>query len=118
MRRGPFIDCVDRPDLCGGIEEVVRGFLRRSRDLDPDRLLRDAHRSDRPVVMKRLGYLLELVGHPDRELIGELERAAGRLGRSVPLDETKPVREGDARDTRWELVLDVDPQGLLRGART
>lgn len=112
-----FIDCVDRPDLCGGLEEVVRAFARRHGDLDAGRLLRVVRRFDKPVATKRLGYLLELVGHSDRELIWELENAAGRLRRYVPLDKTRPT-EGATRDRRWELLVNADPHELLRGIRT
>lgn len=112
-----FIDCADRLDLCGGIEEVVQGFARRHRDLDPDRLLRFVQRFDKPVVAKRLGYLLELVGHGDRELLWDLERAGGRLRRYFPLDKTRPTVDG-TRDRRWELIVNVDAHRLLRGART
>lgn len=112
-----FIDCVDRPDLCGGMEEVVRGFARRHRDIDADRLLRLVRRFDKPVATKRLGYLLELVGHSDRELIWDLENAAGRIRRYVPLDKTRPT-DGATRDRRWELLVNADPRELLRGTRT
>ena len=112
-----FIDCVDRPDLCGGIEEVFRGFVRRHEDLDADRLLRFLHRLDKPVVAKRLGYLLELAGHGDPELMWEIERAARRLKRYTPLDKTRPATAG-ARDRRWELVVNVDPRRLRQTART
>ena len=112
-----FIDCDDRPDLCGGLEEVVRAFARRHGDLDAGRLVRLVRRFDKPVATKRLGYLLELVGHGDRELIWDLEKAAGRLRRYVPLDKPRPT-EGAARDRRWELLVNADPRELLRGTRT
>lgn len=117
QRERTLIDCVDRPDLCGGLEEVVRAFARRKDDLDADGLLRFVRRFDKPVATKRLGYLLELVGYGDRELIWELEDAAGRLRRYVPLDKTRPV-EGATRDRRWELLVNADPHELLRGTRT
>lgn len=113
-----LIDCVDRPDLCGGLEEIVRGLRRRHTDVDPDRLLRYVHRLQRPVLTKRLGYLLELVGHADRELVWDLEAAAGRLGRYVPLDKTRPAHRQHPRDARWELILNVEPRDLLRATRT
>ncbi len=110
-----FIDCVDRPDLCGGIEEVVRGFARRYIDVDPDRLLRDVHRLNKTLVTKRLGFLLEIVG-ADPELLLDLERAAGRIKRFVPLDKAAPHVAGD-RNPRWELVLNTDVGRLFAAAR-
>ncbi|MEX2557228.1 MAG: type IV toxin-antitoxin system AbiEi family antitoxin [Actinomycetota bacterium] len=111
-----FLDCVDRPDLCGGIEEVFRGFAKRKRDLDHDRLLRFVHRLDKPVLTKRLGFLLEMAGG-DPELLLELERTTGRLKRFVPLDKTVPA-DGDERNSRWELIVNTNLQRLFAAART
>lgn len=111
-----FIDCVDRFDLCGGVEEVFRGFARRHDDLDPDRLLRYLNRLDRPTLTKRLGFLLETVGHGDRELLMDLQRTAGRIKHYLPLDTTAPL-EG-SRDRNWELVINTDIRRLLRSAST
>ena len=69
------------------------------------------------MATKRLGQLLELVGHGDRELLWDLENEAGRLRRYMPLDKTRPT-EGARRDRRWELLVNADPRALLRGIRT
>lgn len=111
-----FLDCVDRFDLCGGLEEVVRGFARRHDDLDPDRLLRYIHRFKQPTTAKRLGFLLETVGHGDTELLLDLEKAAGRLKHYVPLDPTAPTEGG--RNKRWELLVNTEPERLLRTVKT
>ena len=111
-----FVDAVDRPDLCGGIEEVVRGFARRHLDLDRERLLRYALEFDAPVVVKRLGFLLEIVGHGDPRLSRELERLARRLKWYAPLAPgDDPVVE---RNKRWELDINVDPERLMDAATT
>lgn len=111
------LDCVDRMGLCGGLEEVVRGFDRRHRDLDREKLLRYALQFDSPVIAKRLGLLLELVGHGDVRLIRELERLTPRLGHYAPLD---PGGEGEAkeRNRRWELDVNADVEKLLQAMRT
>lgn len=111
-----FIDCVDRFDLCGGVEEVFRGFARRHEDLDPDRLLRYLNRLNRPTLIKRLGFLLETLGHRDRELLIDLQRTAGRIKHYLPLDTTAPP-EGN-RDRDWELVVNTDIRRLLRATST
>jgi predicted transcriptional regulator of viral defense system len=113
-----FIDCIDRLDLCGGIEEVFRGLKAKMADINADRLVRFVQRFDRPPVTKRLGFLLELAGYPDREIIWELERLGGRLKRFTRLDETRPAGEDTPRDRKWELMLNVDPKALLAATRT
>ena len=108
-----FIDNVDRPDLCGGLEETVRGFRRRRADLNADRLLRHVMRLKEPAVTKRLGFLLEISGFGEPSLLWELERIAGRSKRYVPLDTTQSQRTGQ-RNKRWELVINTDLEQLLR----
>jgi predicted transcriptional regulator of viral defense system len=111
-----FLDAVDRPELCGGIEEVTRGFARRHDDLKRDRLLRYVVELDQPVATKRLGYLLGIAGHADPRLLRELERRARRLKtytRLVP-------GGGDVveRSKRWELDINVDPDRLIDAVTT
>ena len=111
-----FLDAVDRPDLCGGIEEVTRGFARRHDDLERERFLRYVVELDQPVVTKRLGFLLEIVGHGDPRLPRELERLAGRLKTYTLL----VPGDGDVveRSRRWELDINVDPQRLMDAVTT
>jgi predicted transcriptional regulator of viral defense system len=111
-----FLDAVDRQDLCGGIEEVVRGFARRHDDLDRERLLRFVVEFDAPVVTKRLGFLLEIVGHGDTRLLRELERLAVRMKRYTLL-----APGGGAvveRSKRWELEINADPERLMDAVTT
>jgi predicted transcriptional regulator of viral defense system len=112
-----FLDCVDRMELCGGLEEVIRGFDRRHRDLDREKLLRYALQFDGPVAAKRLGLLLELVGHGDARLFRELERTTPRLGHYVPL-EAGGERQPTERNRRWELDVNADVEKLLQTLRT
>ena len=112
-----FIDCVDRPDLCGGLEEVLRGFKRRQADLDPDRLLNYLKRLNEIALTKRVGFLLELAGYGEPRVLWELERIAGRAKRYVPLDTNRKDRTGP-RNKRWELVINADIDQLLEVGKT
>jgi predicted transcriptional regulator of viral defense system len=112
-----FIDCADRLDLSGGLEEILRGFKRRHPELNPDRLLRHLMRLREPALTKRVGFLLELAGYGEPGVLRELERIAGRAKRYVPLDTTKRVRTGP-RNKRWELVVNADIDKLLEVGKT
>jgi predicted transcriptional regulator of viral defense system len=111
-----LIDGADRPELCGGIEEVLRGYIRRRADIEANRLIRFLDRLEKPVVTKRVGFLLEAAGQGDPELLWELERVAGRLRHYAKLDKTRPA-EG-TRNRRWELLINIDAKRLLAAART
>lgn len=111
-----LIDCVDRPELCGGLEEVVRGFARSHQDLDADRLVRYLVRLDQPFLVKRLGFLLEVLGHGDGELLSDLEKLARGTKRYVLLD--KSGRDEGERSRRWGLTVNVDLPRLLNSTRS
>lgn len=111
-----FLDCVDRPELCGGLEEVARAFARRHGDIDEDRLLRYLMRLDQPFVAKRLGFLLELVGHGGMELMREMETLAARVKKYIPLDKRGP--QNGTRDRRWKLIVNADVDRLVNTLRT
>lgn len=111
-----FIDCVDRPDLCGGIEEVTRAFARRHGDINADRLFRYLAKLDQPFVAMRLGFLLELTGHSNVELMREMEALAARVKKYVPLDKRGP--QDGTRDRRWKIIVNADVRKLLNTLQT
>ena len=104
-----FIDCVDRPDLCGGLEEIFHGYQRRHTDLSNEKLLGYLRRFGEPSAVKRVGLLLEAVGHPEPTLLWELERLAQRQRRYVPL--VKNRTGNGARVKRWGVEV---PEGFSR----
>ena len=57
-----ILDCLDRPDLAGGIIEVARGMWAVRDRLDFPKLAQYANRLGRKSVAKRLGFLLETFG--------------------------------------------------------
>lgn len=111
-----FLDAANRPDLCGGIEEVFRGFDRRANVLDGDRILRYAMRLGSPTTTKRLGFLLEAAGYGETAVLLELREMAGQIHHYVSLD-PKRARDGE-RDTRWEILVNIPLDRLLRTRRT
>lgn len=94
-RERTIIDMMDRPDLCGGIAEVVEGLPAAWRETDHDRLLTYVDRLGSGTVPKRLGFLVEHLrlemaagfGARLQSLMGagmsDLERAGAQSGRYV-----------------------------------
>ncbi len=97
------IDCLRRPDLCGGYIEIDRGTWMRRDDLDPDKLVAYAIRLGVGAVCTRLGYLLDscdLGTDAHREELGRFVRTTYNL-----LDPSMPA-EGSYM-ARWKLRLNV-----------
>ena len=73
--------------------------------LDPEALRRAAAESRTPDV-QRLGYLLDLVGHP--RLADPLLRAlSGRRYRPVPLASGAPVGNSKPPEAPWRIIPNV-----------
>ena len=53
-----MIDCIDRIDLAGGIEEIYRAF-NNIHNISEDKLLEILHFYDKKVLYQRTGYILE-----------------------------------------------------------
>lgn len=109
-----IIDGLHRPDCCGGIVEVAKGFRMRQRVLDPDRLAAYALRLGIGAVIRRLGFLLDLwnVDAPKArtQLQDRLTAAYMRLDPGLPA-EGRFLR-------RWRLRLNVTPEELQAAAQT
>jgi predicted transcriptional regulator of viral defense system len=107
------VDCLDRPDLAGGVPELARIVHSALGSIDPEALLTDILRLDTHVAAQRLGFLADAVGRPLPAAIRTRLRGAlpknfrARLGRSVS-------REGDLGfNADWGVTVNVSEAELL-----
>ncbi len=103
-RERTLLDVLDRPELGGGIEEIWRS-VQAFEVLDLRELEQLLQRIQRPVLVARLGFLLETMH--DRWLVPEtlLERLTRSRPRGpVALDR----RRRGTLISRWNLVVPVD----------
>ena len=108
-REKMLIDCLDRPDLCGGFVEATKGLWNSRNELNFSLLVRYALRMGNGAVCKRLGYLLEFfkLGMPAN--LHRLKRGI-RTGYSL-LD---PTLTGTGRYlSQWNLRVNVRPDDLV-----
>ena len=108
------VDGLDRPDLCGGIVELAKGLSRYAAD-DPDwaELTSDALRLNNRTVLKRLGYLAELLG---LETGPWKERWRSEISPGETLLDPRYGRRGLFHGA-WHLRLNVDNAQLLAWRR-
>jgi predicted transcriptional regulator of viral defense system len=88
------LDCLDRFDLCGGVDEVSRTIAALLPEIDADRLLAYALRMDNQALVQRLGFILE------------------RLAADQPV--TEDLLAGLARHVSRKAYL-LDPHGPAEG---
>lgn len=109
-----IIDCLDRPDLCGGVSEIAKGLWTKRDKLDYKKLVGYAKKLGRKSVIKRLGFLLETYELGGSEVLAELR---GMLTRSYSsLDPTLPA--SGHYNGAWRLRLNLDPDELKEITKT
>lgn len=59
-----LVDCLDRPDLCGGPSELTRIAYAALGDIDPKDLIDTVLALKSKAVLQRLGFIADLVGRP------------------------------------------------------
>lgn len=98
-----FVDMLDQPVLCGGIQHVLDCFERHSEDWFSD-IVAAVDAFDSPIVKVRAGYILdEMLGMPHPHIAG-WTRCAQRGG-SRKLDPQAPY--GSRFSEKWMIAINV-----------
>lgn len=110
-REKTILDCLERFDLCGGVDEVARtiSVLVRldRREITSDRLLDYLNQMGNQAMTQRLGLILERLSTlqvVDENLIADIARLVG--GHVYPLDPHGPA--GGDLNTRWRIRENID----------
>ena len=109
-----IVDGLKQPEYCGGFSEIAKGFWMRREDIDSGKLVDYALKINVGAVMRRLGFLLELL---EMEASGELERLRERLTMTYSILDPVMPAEGKFL-ARWRLRLNVSPEEIEAVVRT
>ena len=108
-----FLDCVRRPDLSGGLEEIVKSYS-GFRQLSPVLLLDYLARFDEDSLYQRAGYFLELLQReikvPD-DLILALQGHVSKVRYPLVAGSGK---SGLVRDVRWNVLFPSNISEVIR----
>jgi predicted transcriptional regulator of viral defense system len=102
-----FVDCLYKPEHAGGIVETGKALYKAKKSINYDKLLRYCVQFDSQAVIKRLGFLLELL-KIDNPIIDELQRL--KSNSYIPLDTEMP-NEGK-RLSRWRIRQNIDSETI------
>jgi len=108
-----LIDCLDRPDLCGGPAELARIVYGASRDVDPRIAVDTARQMKSSALLQRFGYLMDLVGwQVSNELRTQLRKTIPKTTRSLLGNKARsPHDVGYVAE--WGLFVHASNQDLL-----
>lgn len=108
-----LVDCLFKPDYAGGIVEVARALYASRQTLKFDRLLDYVQRFGSQAVVKRLGFLLEIL-NIDTPIVDRLQQLKGAS--YVVLDTELP--KGGKLVSRWRIQQNVDIATIQSAVRT
>ena len=96
-----IVDCLDKPHYCGGIVEVAKAL--KTEDFDKEKLAKYAQQIENTGVIRRLGYLSDLL-----DIDVPVERIETR--NYLYLDPTMPKK--GKREPKWRLMVNLDEKVL------
>jgi len=96
-----IIDCLDKPQYCGGVIEVAKAL--KNNKFDRKKLENYAQRIGNSGVLRRLGYLCELLNI-------KIKLPKLNIRNYLLLDPTMP--EKDTKNARWRLLINLDDKTL------
>ena len=102
-----FIDCLFKPDYAGGIVEVARAIYTSKEKIRFDILFDYAKKFDSQAVIKRLGFLLELL-EIHSEIINDLQKI--KTASYVVLDTELP--KVGKRNSRWSIQQNLETETI------
>jgi predicted transcriptional regulator of viral defense system len=105
-----FIECLERPDLCGGWEEVLKS-ISQLRMTDPNLFLNIAKKKCNQTLIRRLGLILQRFNtHSNYIILHEMDKVLLKLnellyGRSIYLDRNMMNRKNErlVHDRHWRV---------------
>jgi predicted transcriptional regulator of viral defense system len=102
-----FIDCLFKPDYAGGIVEVARAIYTSKDKIKYDTLLEYAKKFDSQAVIKRLGFILEILDI-NTHIIEELQLM--KTASYVVLDTELP--KTGKRISRWSIQQNLETETI------
>lgn len=103
-----FIDCLFKPSYASGITEITKAIYKSKDTLNYQKLFEYAMQFNSQAVIKRLGFLLELL-EVKNPVIEKLQKL--RTNSFVLLEPSHP-KEGKTI-SRWAIQQNIDSNSIL-----
>lgn len=111
-RERTVLDCVDRPDYTGGLEELLKS-LELFPSLDLEKVEHYLWKVNKKVLFSKMGFLLERMKNQWKVSEGLLAKIEKRCGKGAAYFETK--KGHGVFVSRWRLIIPNNLEALSRG---
>lgn len=108
-----FIDCLFKPDYAGGIVEISKAIYQSRTNINYDRLLEYAIQFKSQAVIKRLGFILEML-EIGKGIIKDLQKIKSA---SLILLDTELPRSGKMI-SRWSIQQNIESDTIKKSLFT
>lgn len=107
-------DCLDHPEYCGGISEAAKALWNAKDEASIGKMIDYSIRMGNSAILKRLGFLTELLDMKVSE--DDMEKIRNNLKKGyTPLDPIEKKR--GHYSTEWGLLVNVDDESILEWRR-
>jgi len=107
-------DCLDHPEYCGGISEVAKALWNAKDEISMEKLIEYALAMGNSAILKRLGFLSELLQISISE--GIMEKIEKHLKKGYVL--LDPLEDKKGRySTKWRLLVNLSEDTILEWRR-
>lgn len=115
-REKTAIDCIDRPDLAGGVSEAATVLATASRRFDWEKAADYLDRFESVALVQRFGWLVDHVGGDIPPGIHDRLSRLARHRRMAMFGPKEKVPGAIGYDQRWRLFVNATHQDLLGSA--
>ena len=105
-----IVDCLSRPELCGGVSEAAKGIWSAKERIDYAKLLKYVKKIGIKAVAKRLGFILQLFELSDKKTLAELKKYSQSSEAYILFDPT--LKKAGKYLRGWRLRINSNPEEL------
>jgi predicted transcriptional regulator of viral defense system len=98
-----IIDCLDKPQYCGGMIEVIKALKNSRKELDFKKLSEYANQIGNSGVTRRLGYVCDLLNI-------KIKLKPPNVRNYLLLDPTMPSEQ--IKNAKWRLIVNLDERTI------
>lgn len=104
-----IVDCLDQPRYCGEIVEVAKGLWNGREELNFETILKYALQMKNGAIIKRLGYLMDVLGIENPDFRDKLKKHIGYGYLSL---DPYGKATGSEVNKEWRIRINVDPKNI------